>query len=364
MRLVHGWLLDEQDEATTKVVGKLSYNHLVECIIKMRDVEDQREKLTAHGKEETPEQKEANDKIIHEGVVIDNFLQASAGQLTYHGLQKLHEDVRELELCVLFRNNHFSTLFKNQGELYSLVTDVGYMNEAVVWEKLCEIDGDNIFVNSDFVIPRPKPPAEAREVSEQEAADRLMALQLMQEDQMAAEAAAAQQQQQYATQQQLAAEQQYASQQQQQQQHTQPARQQQQQPQSNRQLAQQAQQQRQQAAQQQQQYIAQQQARHAAMQQQQQQQAGQRPPPGADDMQVTDEQRRQQQLILEQIQRANSRGAQQAPAQQQPPKPQAKQPGQRPKTPIPGRLGYSANSPHANVPLQQKQKKEKTCAIM
>ena len=55
------------------------------------------------------------------------------------------------------------------GELYSLVTDVGYMNEAVVWEKLCEIDGDNIFVNSDFVIPRPKPPAEAREVSEQEA---------------------------------------------------------------------------------------------------------------------------------------------------------------------------------------------------
>ena len=54
--------------------------------------------------------------------------------------------------------------------LYSLVTDKGYMNEAVGWEKLYEMDGDNIFVNSDFVIPRdPKPLAEAREVSDPKA---------------------------------------------------------------------------------------------------------------------------------------------------------------------------------------------------
>jgi hypothetical protein len=43
--------------------------------------------------------------------------------MTYHGLVCLHEAVRERELCVLFRNNHFSTLFKLDNQLYLLMTD-------------------------------------------------------------------------------------------------------------------------------------------------------------------------------------------------------------------------------------------------
>lgn len=43
--------------------------------------------------------------------------------MTYHGLVCLHEGVRERELCVLFRNNHFSTLFKLDNQLYLLMTD-------------------------------------------------------------------------------------------------------------------------------------------------------------------------------------------------------------------------------------------------
>ena len=54
-------------------------------------------------------------------------------------------------MSVLFRNNHFSTLFKMSGSLYCLVTDVGYADEAdVVWERLSAVDGDSQLCDSNF----------------------------------------------------------------------------------------------------------------------------------------------------------------------------------------------------------------------
>lgn len=50
--------------------------------------------------------------LLEEGPILEEFFNSSASQLTYYGLVKLHEEVRERQLCVFFRNNHFSTLFK------------------------------------------------------------------------------------------------------------------------------------------------------------------------------------------------------------------------------------------------------------
>lgn len=69
----------------------------------------------------------------------------------------LHEAIREKQFCILFRNNHFSTLFKYQGELYSLITDAGYRREtSIVWEKLNQVDNDTVFCDSSFHIYHPK----------------------------------------------------------------------------------------------------------------------------------------------------------------------------------------------------------------
>lgn len=48
---------------------------------------------------------------------------------------------------VFFRNNHFNSLFKHEdGALYLLVTDQGYLREGgVIWERLSGIDGDTAF---------------------------------------------------------------------------------------------------------------------------------------------------------------------------------------------------------------------------
>jgi hypothetical protein len=51
--------------------------------------------------------------------------------------------MRDLELAVLFRNNHFSTIFKRNGKLYALATDLGFADvPAVVWEEMVDVRGN------------------------------------------------------------------------------------------------------------------------------------------------------------------------------------------------------------------------------
>ncbi|PKA60747.1 hypothetical protein AXF42_Ash006381 [Apostasia shenzhenica] len=95
---------------------------------------------------------DSNDKISEQQChLIRNFLENTASQLTIYGLFCLQEGLKERELCVFFRNNHFSTMFKFNGELYLLVTDQGYINQPdLVWEKLNEVNGDTVFMTGNF----------------------------------------------------------------------------------------------------------------------------------------------------------------------------------------------------------------------
>ncbi len=52
-------------------------------------------------------------------------LQENATQITYHGICELQRMVAEGEVCTFFRNNHFSTLIKKNGQLCVLATDQG-----------------------------------------------------------------------------------------------------------------------------------------------------------------------------------------------------------------------------------------------
>ncbi|NXV90882.1 MINY1 hydrolase, partial [Calonectris borealis] len=154
--LYHGWLVDPQSPEVVQAVGKLSYNQLVEKIITCKQASD--------------------SSLVSEGLVAEQFLESTASQLTYHGLCELTAAVREDELSVFFRNNHFSTMIKHkvrlrplprdppsagrgrlsplpspQGHLYLLVTDQGFLQEErVVWESLHSVDGDSCFCDTEF----------------------------------------------------------------------------------------------------------------------------------------------------------------------------------------------------------------------
>ncbi|KAK3134549.1 hypothetical protein QOZ80_6AG0550610 [Eleusine coracana subsp. coracana] len=87
----------------------------------------------------------------HQWELIDNFLRSTANQLTVYGLFCLQEGLKERELCVFFRNNHFNTMFKYNGDLYLLATDQGFISQTdLVWQKLDEVNGDGVFLTSNF----------------------------------------------------------------------------------------------------------------------------------------------------------------------------------------------------------------------
>lgn len=136
--LYHGWLLDPECPEILAAVGNCSYNQLVERIIINKS--------------------STKPELVTEALLAEAFLERTASQLTYHGLCELNSTLMEDELCVLFRNNHFITLYKRKDRLYQLVTDQGFLNEPdVVWESLINVEGDGQFADSDFVVNPPKP---------------------------------------------------------------------------------------------------------------------------------------------------------------------------------------------------------------
>lgn len=88
-------------------------------------------------------------QMIQEFTDIDN-----ATQLSPFGLTQLSTKLAPGSVSILFRNDHFSTLYKHpqSHQLYTLVTDAGYASHAeVVWESLVDVTGFNTeYYSGDF----------------------------------------------------------------------------------------------------------------------------------------------------------------------------------------------------------------------
>ncbi|KAL6181928.1 hypothetical protein ACLB2K_048576 [Fragaria x ananassa] len=107
--------------------------------------------LTKQADKGTLDARSKDEITPQQGELIRTFLKNNASQLTFYGLFCLQDGLKERELCVFFRNNHFSTMFKFNGELYLLATDQGYLNQHdLVWEKLNEVNGDTLFMTGNF----------------------------------------------------------------------------------------------------------------------------------------------------------------------------------------------------------------------
>ncbi|KAH8820669.1 hypothetical protein F5884DRAFT_57513 [Xylogone sp. PMI_703] len=85
---------------------------------------------------------------------IKAFFNTAATQLTPHGLEVITNSLSPGSVAILFRNDHFSTLYRHPDtlQLLQLVTDLGYAgHQEVVWESLTDVNGENAeFFSGDF----------------------------------------------------------------------------------------------------------------------------------------------------------------------------------------------------------------------
>ncbi|CAF1252993.1 unnamed protein product [Adineta steineri] len=127
IQLLHGWVVDPQDKELQKIIqsNALSYNQLIEKIIPQTD-----------------------GNLSRESLLIQQFLEENRSQLTHYGILQLNTIMVDNQLAVLFRNNHFNTIWKNKNQLFLLVSDQGYLNHpSIVFETLTDIDNNSTFTN-------------------------------------------------------------------------------------------------------------------------------------------------------------------------------------------------------------------------
>lgn len=140
--IVHGWIIDgDNDPNSYEHVSKYSYMGAQKVLVQLYEIQKNNAQF------------ENSEQIQSDAPYLKSFLARSATQLTEYGLNHLREILVERSYAVLFRNDHFCTLYKNNGELFTLVTDPTYRNRKDInWQSLKSVNGsqDSYYTATSF----------------------------------------------------------------------------------------------------------------------------------------------------------------------------------------------------------------------
>ncbi|KAJ2490347.1 hypothetical protein IWW37_003232 [Coemansia sp. RSA 2050] len=139
--LVHGWVVDPESRVAGILMEECrnSYDGAVEFIFAADEVSGGQ--VVGNGGGVSQALSDTQSRTVAKAIELNEWMSSNATQLTDCGLHSLGTMLPEGHLCVLFRNNHFSTLYRRgTGELYLLCTDdVVAGDERIVWETLSDV---------------------------------------------------------------------------------------------------------------------------------------------------------------------------------------------------------------------------------
>lgn len=144
--LIHGWIPPRNHPAFAALKrAARTYEDAQNLMFREEELE---EKLQQRGLSQ-------EEQVMLEDIAsVKYFLSSTATQLTGYGLDTVTESMAPGSIAILFRNDHFSTLYRHprSGQVLTLVTDMGYAgHEEVVWESLVDVSGEGCeFYAGDF----------------------------------------------------------------------------------------------------------------------------------------------------------------------------------------------------------------------
>lgn len=146
--LLHGWLPPQDDPVYDAFIRQgSSYDEVQSLLFREEELED---KLSDASNGLT----ESEQQLYQDIITIRSWLSSTATQLTPWGLDVIAKFIQPGSVSILFRNDHFSTLYRHPQtlELLTLVTDAGYYtHDEVVWESLTDVRGERAeFFSGDF----------------------------------------------------------------------------------------------------------------------------------------------------------------------------------------------------------------------
>lgn len=144
--LVHGWTAPS-DSAVYPAFERSAKTF--DEALNMQFLEEEFENKLQTGGLNSEEQ-----QVFEDLTAVKQFLTTFPTQLSEHGLQTISSWMKPGQIAILFRNDHFCTLYKEpkKGTLMTLVTDAGYStHDEVVWESLVDVNGAKAeFFSGDF----------------------------------------------------------------------------------------------------------------------------------------------------------------------------------------------------------------------
>ncbi|ODA80558.1 hypothetical protein RJ55_03517 [Drechmeria coniospora] len=146
--LLHGWLPAEDESAHESLRRRAtSYEEVQNLLFREEELQEKLVNSEAG-------LIDAEQALYRDIATIKIFLAESATQLTRRGIDVIGTAMRPGTFAILFRNDHFSTLYchPRSRRLLTLVTDAGYGgHEEVVWESLVDVKGERTeFLSGDF----------------------------------------------------------------------------------------------------------------------------------------------------------------------------------------------------------------------
>ncbi|KAJ2082626.1 hypothetical protein H4R24_001456 [Coemansia sp. RSA 988] len=158
--LVHGWVVDPDSEPQIASLllseCRNSYEGAVEFILSSDELSNGQvvnQSVVDLSHHNTPELSDTQQQTVYRAIALNEWLTATATQLTPCGLQLLTNRLPVGRLCMLFRNNHFSTIFKRTSDTLLLLCtdDVVAGDPRIVWESLCDVhQASSQFLDSKF----------------------------------------------------------------------------------------------------------------------------------------------------------------------------------------------------------------------
>lgn len=148
MPLVHGWVAAPRSEADYALARLGQYHEDIQLLpFRKHELEDR----VTRGESLSPE----DEQVLKDIQTIEKFTDIeNATQLSDFGLDHLIKKLSPGSFSILFRNDHFSTLYKDPryNRLFTLITDAGYSSHAeIVWESLVDVNGAiSEFYSGDF----------------------------------------------------------------------------------------------------------------------------------------------------------------------------------------------------------------------
>lgn len=146
--LVHGWLAPPTSDAHRALRRVGEYHEDIQLLgFRKEELEDKASRGATLG---------PNDlQLLQDIECIQHFFNVqNATQLSRFGLDHLTRCLKPGSVSILFRNDHFSTLFKHpvSHQLFTLVTDMGFAGHAeIVWESLVDVNGsESELYSGDF----------------------------------------------------------------------------------------------------------------------------------------------------------------------------------------------------------------------